>query len=108
MVSKKCPLSAQELGYRTQALSIVANELQNVFLNCFSHCILAMLTTLVHCCGLFVATIQRNKQIKELEDKRHNNLLFHNSSTSLPLLLLMKKASKSYCMDFEEGLQTSH
>ena len=80
----------------------MANELQNVFLNCFNHCILTMLTTSVHCCGLFVATIQTNKQIKELEeDKRHSNLLFHDSSRSLPLLLLMKKASRGYCMDFE-------
>ena len=79
----------------------MAKELQNVFLNCFNHCILTMLTTSVHCCGLFVATIQTNKQIKELEDKGHNNLLFHDSSRSLPLLLLMKKASRSYCMDFE-------
>ena len=78
------------------------NELQNVFLNCFNHCILTMLTTLVHYCGLFVTKIQTNKQTTELEeDKRHSNLLFHNLSRSLPLLLLMKKASRSYCMDFE-------
>ena len=62
--AEKYPLSVQELGFKNSGMSIVANELQNIFLNCFNYCILTVFTTLVHCCGLFCSE-ETNKQKSE-------------------------------------------
>ena len=64
-VSEKHPFSVPELAIELR-LSIVADELQNIFLNCFNYCILTMFTTLVHCCGLFCSE-ETSKQTNKSE-----------------------------------------
>ena len=56
----------------------MANELQNIFLNCFNYCILTVFTTLVHCCGLFCSeeTSKQTSRIrKRIEDTTVKQLI---------------------------------